>query len=63
MTSVWEVLYKVWRQKVGGCRPQKLQPYLKAKGWRIEKVVQTLPNGYPWMASEVIRARPPIPTA
>ena len=62
MTLIWEILYKIWRKKVGGCRPQELQPYLKAKGWRIEKVVRTLPNGYPWMASEVIRARPPIST-
>ena len=60
MTAVWEVLYKVWRKKVGGCRPQELRPYLEALGWRIEKFERTLPNGYPWMASEVICARPPL---
>lgn len=59
MTAAWEVLYTVWRTKVGGCRPQALQPYLKARGWTIEKTVTTLPDGYPWMASEVICARPP----
>lgn len=58
MTLVWEILYIIQRKRVGGCRPQALQPYLEARGWRIEKVVQTLPKGFPWMASEVISARP-----
>ena len=58
-TLVWEVFYKVRRKKVGGCRPQLLQPYLESKGWRIEKIVRTLPNGYPHMVSEVILAKPP----
>jgi SAM-dependent methyltransferase len=61
MTAVWELLYKVKIRKVGGCRPQALQPYLEARGWRIEKCVETMPNGYPWMVSEVIVARPPLP--
>jgi len=60
MTAIWEFLYIVNRKKVGGCRPQLLQPYLERKGWRIERVVKTLPNGYPWMVSEVISTRPPI---
>jgi len=60
MTAIWELLYRVHRKKVGGCRPQLLQPYLESRGWRIEKVVRTLPNGYPWMVSEVIAAKPPI---
>jgi phospholipid N-methyltransferase len=59
-TLVWEFMYQIRRKKVGGCRPQALQPYLKARGWRIEKVETTLPVGYPWMASEVICARPPL---
>ncbi|KAL7576953.1 hypothetical protein ACA910_006709 [Epithemia clementina (nom. ined.)] len=61
-TAIWEFMYKVRRKKVGGCRPQALQPYLKARGWRIQKVVTTLPVGYPWMASEVICAKPPLAT-
>jgi hypothetical protein len=60
MTAIWECLYWVRRNKVGGCRPQALQPYLEARGWRIEKVVQTMPDGFPWMVSEVISARPPL---
>jgi SAM-dependent methyltransferase len=60
MTAVWEVLYQIRRKKVGGCRPQHLVPYLEARGWRIEKVVQTMPNGFPWMVSEVVSARPPL---
>ena len=60
MTSVWEILYQVSRKKVGGCRPQRLVPYLEARGWRVEKVVQTMPNGFPWMVSEVVSARPPL---
>jgi len=60
MTLVWELLYVIQRRKVGGCRPQALQPSLKSKGWRIENSVNTLPNGFPWMVSEVIVARPPL---
>jgi len=60
MTAIWEILYRVNRKKVGGCRPQLLQPYLESKGWRIDRVVKTLPDGYPWMVSEVISAKPPI---
>jgi SAM-dependent methyltransferase len=63
MTAVWEILYQVWRKKVGGCRPQTLEPYLKVRGWAIEKTVTTLPDGYPWMMSEVICARPPPPSS
>ena len=59
MTAIWEILYSVRRTKVGGCRCQRLEPYLKAKGWRIRNVVTTLPQGFPWMVSEVILARPP----
>ena len=60
MTTAWELMYKFGRKKVGGCRPQNLMPYLKARGWRIKEVEYTLPNGYPWMVSEVISARPPL---
>ena len=60
MTAVWELLYKIRRKKVGGCRPQRLVPYLESRGWRIEKVVQTMPDGFPWMVSEVVSARPPL---
>lgn len=63
MTVVWELLYRLsnkTRKIVGGCRPQTLSPYLKARGWRIEKLMHTLPSGFPWMVSEVICARPPI---
>lgn len=60
MTAIWEFLYRIKRRKVGGCRPQCLRPYLEAKGWRIQNVIRTMPNGYPWMASEVISARPPF---
>jgi SAM-dependent methyltransferase len=60
MTAVWELLYIFRRKKVGGCRPQALIPYLKARGWRIQEVEHTMPNGFPWMVSEVISARPPI---
>jgi SAM-dependent methyltransferase len=60
MTAVWDILYQIRRKKVGGCRPQHLVPYLEARGWRIEKVVQTMPNGFPWMVSEVVSARPPL---
>ena len=45
--------------QVGGCRPQALEPYLLARGWRVEARTDTLPSGFPWMASEVIAARPP----
>ena len=59
-TAIWEFLYRFHRKTVGGCRPQLLQQYLTSKGWRIDKVVKTFPNGYPWMVSEVISARPPL---
>ena len=59
MTLVWELLYRFRRKVVGGCRPQLLEPYLKAKGWTIVRTVRTLPSGFPWMTSEVIAARPP----
>jgi len=58
MTALWELLYKFQRRKVGGCRPQALLPYLEARGWRIEAVEYTRPDGFPWMISEVISARP-----
>ena len=59
MTLVWEILYRFARKTVGGCRPQNLAPYLKARGWTVIKQARTMPNGFPWMASEVIAARPP----
>jgi SAM-dependent methyltransferase len=59
MTLVWELLYRFRRKMVGGCRPQQLEPYLKARGWTIVRAVRTLPSGFPWMTSEVIAARPP----
>lgn len=59
-TAIWETIYLFKRKTVGGCRPQNLVPYLKARGWRIEEVDETLPTGYPWMASEIISARPPL---
>ena len=45
MTLIWEVLYRVTRKTVGGCRPQNLEPYLRARGWTIVRAVRTLPNG------------------
>ena len=60
MTAAWDLMYRFRRKQVGGCRPQRLQPYLEAKGWRIKKVVETMPDGFPWMKSEVVSARPPI---
>lgn len=60
MTLIWETLYRLSIETVGGCRPQLLRPYLEEKGWRVEKIVRTMPAGYPWMVSEVISARPPI---
>ena len=45
MTLIWEILYRVTRRTVGGCRPQNLEPYLKARGWTIVGSVRTLPNG------------------
>lgn len=59
MTLLWEVLYRFRRRVVGGCRPQRLLPYLEARGWRIVSAKRTMPSGFPWMASEVIAARPP----
>ena len=61
MTLVWVALYRVTRKTVGGCRPQNLVPYLEARGWRIITCARTLPSGFPWMVSEVIAARPPVP--
>uniref|UniRef100_A0A7R9WM31 Methyltransferase domain-containing protein n=1 Tax=Craspedostauros australis TaxID=1486917 RepID=A0A7R9WM31_9STRA len=58
MTLVWEILYRFHRKRVGGCRPQNLRPYLEAHGWEILQCVETMPDGYPWMVSEVIAARP-----
>ena len=60
MTLLWTLLYRFRRKMVGGCRPQKLEPYLIARGWRIERSVRTQPSGFPWMTSEVIAARPPL---
>ena len=59
MTLLWSLLYRLTRKTVGGCRPQLLGPYLRARGWRIVDHKTTLPDGFPWMASEVIAARPP----
>lgn len=59
MTLLWELLYLFRRKVVGGCRPQHLEPYLRARGWTVVHSVTTLPAGFPWMASEVIAARPP----
>ena len=59
MTAVWELLYKVRRKVVGGCRPQHLEPYLRAQGWTVLSRARTLPVGFPWMVSEVVAARPP----
>jgi len=59
MTAVWEFLYKFNRKRVGGCRPQMLEPYLKSRGWEVLECKRTLPDSFPWMVSEVICARPP----
>lgn len=59
MTMIWEILYIFSRKTVGGCRPQNLTPYLIEKGWEIIQCIRTRPDGYPWMMSEVIAARPP----
>ena len=59
MTLIWEVLYRLKRKTVGGCRPQQLLPYLRSRGWQIVAAERTMPSGFPWMASEVIAARPP----
>eukprot|EP00966_Prymnesium_polylepis_P025156 580208-Prymnesium_polylepis.1 len=59
MTLLWEILYRVTRRTVGGCRPQRLEPYLRERGWTILRSARTLPIGFPWMVSEVISARPP----
>lgn len=37
MTLVWELLYRFARKTVGGCRPQRLVPYLESRGWRVLK--------------------------
>lgn len=62
-TLIWELLYRLTRRTVGGCRPQHLAPYLRARGWTIIDSRRTLPAGFPWMCSEVIAARPPASTA
>merc|ERR1712032_1623495 len=54
MTALWELLYRITRRTVGGCRPQLLAPYLRQHGWRIVDTAVTEPTGFPWMASEVI---------
>lgn len=59
MTLIWSLLYRFTRKTVGGCRPQVLEPYLKARGWTVVSRTVTLPTGFPWMASEVIAAAPP----
>ena len=59
MTAVWELLYRIRPRTVGGCRPQKLEPYLLARGWTVESTQRTQPTGFPWMVSEVVAARPP----
>ena len=61
MTAVWEALYFLRPRTVGGCRPQHLAPYLRARGWTVVDERRTLPVGFPWMVSEVIAARPPAP--
>ena len=61
MTGIWELLYMFRRRVVGGCRPQALEPYLQARGWAVVERARTLPQGFPWMVSEVIAARPPPP--
>lgn len=63
MTMLWEVLYKIRPRTVGGCRPQLLGPYLEERGWRIVSIERTSPDGFPWMASEVLSARPPLACA
>ena len=59
MTLIWEILYMFFRKKVGGCRPQNLEPYLIECGWTIIDNKKTLPASFPWMVSEVIVAKPP----
>ena len=46
MTLLWEVLYRVTRRTVGGCRPQRLEPYLEAAGWEVVRIERTLPSGF-----------------
>mmetsp|Transcript_7411 Transcript_7411/g.23257 ORF Transcript_7411/g.23257 Transcript_7411/m.23257 type:complete len:243 (+) Transcript_7411:47-775(+) len=58
-TCLWTLIYRFRPRIVGGCRPQHLEPYLRQRGWRIVGTVRTLPNGFPWMVSEVVAARPP----
>ena len=60
-TALWSLVYRVKPRVVGGCRPQRLEPYLKAKGWTVVRTARTRPTGFPWMMSEVICARPPPP--
>ena len=56
MTLAWEIMYRIRPDVVGGCRPQRLRPYLEEMGWRVEDEIRTLPVGFPWMVSEVICA-------
>mmetsp|Transcript_62966 Transcript_62966/g.174536 ORF Transcript_62966/g.174536 Transcript_62966/m.174536 type:complete len:234 (+) Transcript_62966:80-781(+) len=60
-TAIWEFVYRFFPKVVGGCRPQHLGPYLEERGWRIVRTAVTLPAGFPWMASEVLAARRPLP--
>eukprot|EP00929_Paragymnodinium_shiwhaense_P069447 TRINITY_DN35016_c0_g1_i1.p1 TRINITY_DN35016_c0_g1~~TRINITY_DN35016_c0_g1_i1.p1 ORF type:complete len:292 (-),score=48.00 TRINITY_DN35016_c0_g1_i1:250-1125(-) len=59
MTLAWELMYIFSRKTVGGCRPQTLEPYLRDRGWTVTSSVKTLPDGFPWMISEVVAAKPP----
>lgn len=58
MTLGWNLMYRIKPKVVGGCRPQNLIPYVKEMDWEITKVVRTKPQGFPWMMSEIICARP-----
>ena len=60
-TALWTLAYRLAPRQVGGCRPQRLAPYLAARGWVVERSTRTRPVGFPWMMSEVICARPPPP--
>ena len=59
MTLLWETLYRLVPRVVGGCRPQHLVPYLRARGWTVVSTRRTMPTAFPWMVSEVVCARPP----
>ena len=58
MTLGWNLMYRIKPKVVGGCRPQNLIPYMKEMDWEITKVVRTKPQGFPWMMSEIICAKP-----